>query len=381
MTTVKDIQILVPALLIWTYFETCFSQNENMTTEFTTDYTDYPTDKTDLDYDHWTQQCQKESNRHFRSWFMPTFYSLICFLGLVGNILVIGTYVYFNRLKTGTDVFLLSLSIADLLFAVSLPLWATNSMTEWVLGLFICKVMHTIYKVSFYSGMFLLTSISVDRYFAISKAVSAHRHRSKAVFISKVTSVVIWVMALVFSVPEMSYTNISNKTCTPYTAGSDQVRVGIQVSQMVLGFVLPLLIMAFCYGAIVKTLCQARSFEKNKAIKVIFAVVAVFLLCQVPYNLVLLLTTLDTAKGGSKDCIYDNSLLYASDITQCLAFMRCCLNPFVYAFIGVKFRRDLLKLLKDLGCMSQERFFQYTCGKRRSSAVAMETETTTTFSP
>ncbi|XP_064806051.1 C-C chemokine receptor type 7-like isoform X2 [Oncorhynchus masou masou] len=312
---------------------------------------------------------------------MPTFYSLICFLGLVGNILVIGTYVYFNRLKTGTDVFLLSLSVADLLFAVSLPLWATNSMTEWVLGLFICKVMHTIYKVSFYSGMFLLTSISVDRYFAISKAVSAHRHRSTAVFLSKVTSVVIWVMALVFSVPEMSYTNISNKTCTPYTAGSDQVRVGIQVSQMVLGFVLPLLIMAFCYGAIVKTLCQARSFEKNKAIKVIFAVVAVFLLCQVPYNLVLLLTTLDTANGGSKDCIYDNSLLYASDITQCLAFLRCCLNPFVYAFIGVKFRRDLMKLLKDLGCMSQERFFQYTCGKRGSLGVAMETETTTTFSP
>lgn len=146
------------------FFQTCFSQNENMTTEFTTDYTDYPTDKTDLDYDHWTQQCQKESNRYFRSWFMPTFYSFICFLGLVGNILVIGTYVYFNRLKTGTDVFLLSLSIADLLFAVSLPLWATNSMTEWVLGLFICKAMHTIYKVSFYSGMFLLTSISVDRY-------------------------------------------------------------------------------------------------------------------------------------------------------------------------------------------------------------------------
>ncbi|XP_045071386.1 C-C chemokine receptor type 7-like [Coregonus clupeaformis] len=380
MTSVKDIQVLVPALLIWTYFDICFSQNENVTTE-STEYTDYPTDKNDLDYDHWSQQCLKESNRHFRSWFMPTFYSLICFLGLVGNILVIGTYVYFNRLKTGTDVFLLSLSVADLLFAVSLPLWATNSMTEWVLGLFICKAMHTIYKVSFYSGMFLLTSISVDRYFAISKAVSAHRHRSTAVFISKVTSVAIWVTALVFSMPEMSYTTISNKTCTPYAAGSDQVRVGIQVSQMVLGFVLPLLIMAFCYGAIVKTLCQARSFEKNKAIKVILAVVAVFLLCQVPYNVVLLLTTLAAVNGGSDDCTYDNSLLYASDITQFLAFLRCSLNPFVYAFIGVKFRRDLLKLLKDLGCLSQERFFQYTCGKRRSSAAAMETETTTTFSP
>ncbi|XP_010887472.1 C-C chemokine receptor type 7 [Esox lucius] len=377
MTAVKE--IFVPALLLWIYFETCLSQDGNMSAGYTTESDDYTTDE--LDYESYNQQCQKTSNRQFRSWFMPIFYTIICFLGLVGNILVIGTYVYFNRLKTGTDIFLLSLSFADLLFAMSLPLWASNYMMEWMLGMLICKTMHTIYKVSFYSGMFLLTSISVDRYFAISKAVSAHRHRSTAVSVSKWSAVVIWLVALVFSVPEMSYTTISNNTCTPYPAGSDSVRVGIQVSQMVLGFLLPFVVMAFCYGSIVNTLWQARSFEKNKAIKVIFAVVAVFLLCQVPYNLVLLLTTLDTVSGGTKDCNYDNALLYASDVTQFLAFLRCCLNPFVYAFIGVKFRRDLLKLMKDLGCMSQERFFQYTCGKRRSSAAATESETTTTFSP
>ncbi|KAL1006004.1 hypothetical protein UPYG_G00066690 [Umbra pygmaea] len=372
MNAVKDIRNILPALLIWIYFETCLSQESNVTASFTTE---------EYNYDEWSQQCQKISNRQFRNWFMPTFYSIICFLGLAGNILVIGTYVYFNRLKTGTDVFLLCLSVADLLFAVSLPFWAANSITDWVLGLLICKAMHTIYKVSFYSGMFLLTSISVDRYFAISKAVSAHRHRSTAVSISKVTAIVIWIMALVFSVPEMTYTTVSNNTCTPYPAGSNTMRVGIQVIQMILGFLMPLMIMAFCYGSIVNTLWQARSFEKNKAIKVIFTVVAVFLLCQVPYNLVLLQNTLVTADGGSKDCAKDNNLLYASDITQCLAFLRCCLNPFVYAFIGVKFRRDLLKLLKDLGCMSQERFFQYTFGKRRNSAAATESETTTTFSP
>lgn len=333
-----------------------------------------------VDYEGIPVLCTKASNREFRLWFIPTFYSIICLLGLSGNLLVILTFFYFKRLKTMTDVYLLNLSFADFLFALSLPFWAANSMVEWVLGLAVCKAMHTIYKVSFYSSMLFLCFISVDRYFAISKAVSAHRHRSQAVFISKVSSAVIWVMALMFSIPEMKYTSINNITCTPYSSTSDPLRVSIQTSQMVLAFALPFLVMSFCYSSIVQTLCQARNFERNKAIKVILAVVAVFLVCQVPYNLVLFWTTVVAAKGVSEDCNYENNLLYATDVTQCVAFLRCCLNPFVYAFIGVKFRHDLLKLLKDFGCMSQERFFRYTCGKRRSSA-ATDTETTTTFSP
>ncbi|XP_069023481.1 C-C chemokine receptor type 7 [Embiotoca jacksoni] len=343
-------------------------------------YSDYAYNFSSFDYDGFPELCLKEPNRQFRLWFMSTFYTIICLLGLAGNLLVILTVFHFKRLRTMTDVYLLNLSFADLLLALSLPFWAANSMAKWMLGLMLCKAIHTVYKVSFYSSMFLLSFISVDRYFAISKAISAHRHRSEAVFVSKVSSAVIWVMALVFSIPEMVYTNLNNNTCTPFSSSSDPLRVGIQVSQIVLAFIVPLLIMTFCYSSIGYTLCQARGFERNKAIKVILAVVAVFLVCQMPYNVVLFWTTIVTAKGGTEDCSYENNLLYATDITQCVAFLRCCLNPFVYGFIGVKFRHDLMKLLKDLGCLSQQRFFKYTCGRRRSSA-ATDTETTTTFSP
>ncbi|XP_019940064.1 C-C chemokine receptor type 7 isoform X1 [Paralichthys olivaceus] len=377
MVSVSGLLNLVPAVLIWVMtFKSCLSQYGDNSTAM--NYSEY--NYSFVDYDDFPALCVKESNRQFRLWFMSTFYSIICFLGLLGNLLVILTYFYFKRLKTMTDVYLLNLSFADLLFALTLPFWAANSMAEWVLGLLVCKSMHAIYKVSFYSSMLLLCFISVDRYFAISKAVSAHRHRSQAVFFSKVSSAVIWIMAMIFSIPDMMYTTINNKTCTPYSSSSDQLRVGIQASQIVLAFALPLLVMSVCYSSIVQTLCQARNFERNKAIKVILAVVAVFLVCQVPYNLVLFWTTLVTAQGGTEDCHYENRLLYATDVTQCVAFLRCCLNPFVYAFIGVKFRNDLLKLLKDFGCMSQEQFFRYTCGRRRSS-VANDTETTTTFSP
>lgn len=351
------------------------SQEDKSSSSNYTDYSSFT-----FDYGDYVELCTKDSNRQFRLWFMSIFFSITCFLGLTGNLLVILTFFYFNRLKTMTDVYLLNLSFADLLFSLSLPFWAANSMVVWQLGLFVCKAIHTIYKVSFYSSMFLLSLISVDRYFSIAKAVSAYRRRSQAVFLSKVSSAVIWVMALIFSTPEMKYTDINNNTCTPYSSNTDPLRVSLQTCQIILGFALPLLVMCFCYSSIVQTLCHAQSFERNKAIKVILAVVAVFVVCQVPYNVVLFWSTILAATGGTKDCNYDNNLLYATDVTQCVAFLRCCLNPFVYAFIGVKFRHDLLKLLKELGCMSQERFYKYTFGRRRSSA-ATETDTTTTFSP
>ncbi|XP_068177091.1 C-C chemokine receptor type 7 [Antennarius striatus] len=377
MISVSDLSTPLPTVLIWfIHFKPSSSQDGENTT--TPSYQD--SNFSDLDYSDFPVPCGKEYNRQFRSWFIPTFYSIICLLGLVGNLLVIITVLSFKRLKTMTDVYLLNLSCADLLFALSLPFWAANSMTEWVLGLVLCKAIHVVYKVSFYSSMFLLSFISVDRYFAIAKAVSSYRHRSQAMLLSKVSSAGIWVMAVIFSIPDMNYTTVNNNTCTPYSSSSDHLRVTIQGTQIVLAFALPLLVMCFCYSSIVQTLYQTRNFERNKAIKVILAVVTVFLVSQVPYNLVLFWTTIVTAQGGTDDCSYENSLLYAADVTQCVAFLRCCLNPFVYAFIGVKFRHDLLKLLKDIGCLTQERLLRSAWGRRRASG-AMDTETTTTFSP
>lgn len=359
--------VLGPVLLMWS----CHVKAN--VTRMTTDYED--TYSSTFDYEQAVSLCTKEANRNFRSWFLPTVYSLICFLALLGNFLVILTYLYFKRLKTMTDIFLLNLSMADLLFALSLPFWAASVMTTWPLGQFPCKSMHAIYKISFFSGMFLLTCISVDRYYSITKAVSAHRCRSSAIRYGRVSSVITWIMAVVFSLPEIIYSDVNvNNTCVAFSQVHEDLRVSMLVSQMILGFVLPALVMGFCYSCIIKTLVQARNFEKNKALKVIFAVVSVFLVSQLPYNVVMGLTTKNTV-----NCDYENLLLYAMDVTRGIAFMRCCLNPFLYAFIGVKFRNDLLKLLKDLGCISQ-RHVVYSCGKRKSSA-GFETETTTSYSP
>ncbi|XP_061584940.1 C-C chemokine receptor type 7 [Cololabis saira] len=376
MTPAGVIHKVFPAALVWfLQLQPCAPENVTATTPYDYDY------NTSTDYDDYPQQCGKASNNHFRLWFMPLFFSAICLLGLAGNLLVIVTVFYFQRLKTMTDVYLLNLAVADLLLALTLPLRAASCLARWALGLFLCKAMYTVYKLSFYSGMFLLSLISVDRYFAVAKAVSSHRRRTEAALFSKVSAAAVWVAALVFSVPEMVYTNTDNGDCAPFPRGNKSLLVRVQSGQIALGFGLPLLVMTFCYTCIVQTLCQARSFERNKAIKVILAVVAVFLLSQVPYNAVLFLNTVLAATGDVVDCDVDNRLMYATDLTQCLAFLRCCLNPFVYAFIGVKFRHDFMKLLKDFGCLSHATFYRYAWGRRRSSAATDTESTTNTFSP
>ncbi|XP_019405908.1 PREDICTED: C-C chemokine receptor type 7 [Crocodylus porosus] len=342
---------------------------------------------TTVDYKNYEIMCEKAEVRSFRAAFLPVMYTIICFTGLLGNGLVMLTYVYFKRLKTMTDVYLLNLALADILFLLTLPFWATSAAKHWIFGEFACKTVYCICRMSFFSGMLLLLSISIDRYFAIVQAASAHRLRPQMILVSKITCILIWILAFVLSIPELvhsgvQYSENSLPRCSIAASDLQQFDTGIKVSQMVFGFLMPLVVMSFCYFVIIKTLLQARNFEKNKAIKVIIAVVIVFVAFQLPYNGVMLAKTISSFNHTDSMCEKSKQLDVADDVTYTLACFRCCLNPFLYAFIGVKFRNDLFRLLKELGCLSQERLWQLsTCRENKRFSIAMETETTTTFSP
>ncbi|XP_027729023.1 C-C chemokine receptor type 7 [Vombatus ursinus] len=344
---------------------------------------DYSDENTTVDYSQFESLCYKKDVRDFKAWFLPTMYSVICFVGLLGNGLVMLTYIYFKRLKTMTDIYLLNLALADILFLLTLPFWAVSAAKSWIFGPILCKIVYCTYKMSFFSGMLLLLCISVDRYFAIVQAVSAHRHRTRIILISQISCGVVWMLAFLFSTPELIYSNVlKNGRCSLVTEDLVTFTTIIQVSQMVIGFLIPLLVMFSCYLVIIRTLLQARNFERNKAIKVIIAVVIVFIVFQLPYNGVVLAKTVAALNKTSTDCEHSKQLDIASDITYSLACLRCCLNPFLYAFIGVKFRQDLFKLLKTLGCLSQERLLHLSsCRQNRRFSMSMEAETTTTFSP
>ncbi|KAJ7313557.1 hypothetical protein JRQ81_005044, partial [Phrynocephalus forsythii] len=356
-------------------------------TYVTNDYESTDDINATLDYSAFEEECRKDDIRKFRAIFLPIIYSLVCLVGLTGNGLVMLTYIYFKRLKTMTDIYLLNLAVADILFLLTLPFWAVSAAKYWIFKEFACKAVHCICQMSFFGGMLLLLSISIDRYFAIVQAPSAHRLRSQRVFASKITCFSIWILAFILSVPEVTRRGVyesKNKElrCTLVTDNLLVFSTVLRVSQLVFGFLVPFLVMASCYWIIIRTLQQARSFEKNRAIRVLIAVMVVFVLFQVPYNGIVLAETISAFNYTTDECNAIKRMNVANDVTYSLACFRCCLNPFLYGFIGVKFRNDLLRLLKDLGCLSRAQVWRWsTYEEKKRHSVATETDTTTSFSP
>ncbi|XP_066543439.1 C-C chemokine receptor type 9 [Amia ocellicauda] len=345
----------------------------------TYNYDDYE-DVTSTTAEFFGGMCDKSFVREFRGYYEPPLYWIICLLGAVGNLLVVGIYAHFkNRLKTMTDVYLLNLAIADLLFLFTLPFWAADSTSGWIFGTGMCKIVSGIYKINFFSSMLLLTCISVDRYYAIVRATKTQNTKAKQLFYSKLVCVVVWLLAICLSVPEFYFAEEKNNLCKMVypSTDSNNTKILVLAIQISMGFCFPLAVMLFCYTVIVQTLLQAKNFEKHKALKVILAVVTVFVLSQFPYNGILVVKAIDAANVTITDCDMSNRFDIAHQIMQSLAYMHSCLNPFLYAFIGVRFRNDLLKILKLFGCLRQNNNFH--SGPKRSPVMS-DTDTTAALS-
>ncbi|XP_068118020.1 C-C chemokine receptor type 10 [Hyperolius riggenbachi] len=323
--------------------------------------------------------CEASVIAEFSSIFQPLVQTLVFLIGISGNILVLLTYGFARNLKSMTDTYLINLAVADLLQLMTLPFWSISAVKSWVFGNMACKLVQGMYSINFFSGFLFLTCISVDRYCEIVLAVTTHKRRHRSIFYSKLISPVVWIISTVLSLPEFIYSQSkdidgSNICKMIFPEEMNTVKIVSSFFQIVLGFIVPFLVMTVCYSKIIRTLLSCKSFEKHKAMKVIISVVVVFVIFQLPYTLVTFIDTADFIGDKEMSCEVKKQKDIAIIITSSLAFTRCCLNPILYAFVGVKFRKDILLMLKNIGCISRTRYIKHCgSGKSFSNHVAMDT--------
>uniref|UniRef100_A0A8D2KSE1 C-C motif chemokine receptor 6 n=1 Tax=Varanus komodoensis TaxID=61221 RepID=A0A8D2KSE1_VARKO len=297
--------------------------------------------------------------RNFTKTFLPIAYSLICVLGLVGNSFVVMTFAFYRKSDSLTDICLCNMAIVDILFVLTLPFWAVNyALDQWIFGDFMCKLIKGIYAINFNCGMLLLACISMDRYIAIVQATKSFKFRIRTLAYSKIICLAVWVLSIVISSSTFMFsqsyplsTNNTKYICEykSNTESDNMLKRMILALQLLFGFFIPLLFMFFCYTFIVKTLVQAQNTKRSQAIRVIVSIVIVFLIFQVPYNIVLLMRAVSMGKLD-KSCWSEKQMAYVKYITETLAFLHCCMNPVLYAFIGVKFRNYFVKIMISLCC-------------------------------
>uniref|UniRef100_UPI00398F759C C-C chemokine receptor type 6-like n=1 Tax=Pristiophorus japonicus TaxID=55135 RepID=UPI00398F759C len=152
--------------------------------------------------------CTMNDTKKFSSVFIPVLYSIIAATGIIGNGLVVVTYSFYKKVKSMTDMYLMNLAIADILFVVTLPFRAASEARSWIFEEIGCKVLEGMYSINFYSGMLFLAVIGIDRYIAIVHATKSFNYRGKALVYSKIICMVIWLSGIVVSLPTFIFSTM-----------------------------------------------------------------------------------------------------------------------------------------------------------------------------
>lgn len=201
--------------------------------------------------------------------------------------------------------------------------------------------------------------MSVDRYLAIVHAVAAMRARTLRYGI--IASITIWVLSVIMSLPGVIFASLeideydNSSQCQPlYPEDTQQFwKMLRNFSENTVGLFVCLPIMIFCYVKILVVLSKSRNSKKDKAVKLIFTIVCLFVVCWVPYNVAVFLQTLQLLHildncEASKTI---NSTMVSAEI---IALCHCCVNPVIYAFVGEKFRKSLGKIMSKYLSLSQQ---------------------------
>uniref|UniRef100_A0A8D3E081 Si:cabz01093077.1 n=1 Tax=Scophthalmus maximus TaxID=52904 RepID=A0A8D3E081_SCOMX len=302
------------------------------------------------DYDY-NATCEQDPSLEFPwgSMVLPILYYVLFCLGLIGNITVLWVLLRYIRLKSMTDVCLLNLALSDLMMAVSLPLWAHNFQS-----LASCKLMTGVYQLGFYSGTLFVTLMSADRYLAIVHAVASMRARTLRYGIT--ASIAVWVVAGAMATPQLIFASLEHdeddaSQCQPLYP-EDRPRFWKMLrnfGENTVGLFVCLPVMIFCYVKILAVLSRSRNSKKDKAVKLIFTIVCVFVVCWVPYNVVVFLQTLQLF-DVLNNCADSKTVNSAMGFAEIIALAHCCVNPVIYAFVGEKFRKSLGKVLASFFC-------------------------------
>lgn len=128
-------------------------------------------------------------------------YSLIFFLSVFGNLLIIVVLTVNKRMRTVTNTFLLSLAVSDLMMAVvCIPFTLIPSiLKDFIFGATMCKIVAYLMGISVSISTFSLVAIAIERYSAICNPLKSRvwQTRSHAYKVIATT----WVLAFIIMIP------------------------------------------------------------------------------------------------------------------------------------------------------------------------------------
>ncbi|XP_040053044.1 relaxin-3 receptor 1-like [Gasterosteus aculeatus] len=282
-------------------------------------------------------------------------YSVVCAVGLVGNLLV----VFLMRLRQGRkrstiNFFIINLAVTDFQFVLTLPFWAVDTAMDfsWPFGDAMCKIILSVTVMNMYASVFFLTAMSVTRYWSVASALrkKAHRRTRRV----KWVCAVLWVAATVATAPTSIFSTATvvagEKLCLlKFPEGHDWLAL-YHIQKILIAFIIPMLIVCVNYLMLLRfvrrrSMSGGNPKRRSRVTKSVAIVVLSFFCCWMPNHAITFWGVLVKFNAVDWDKSYYLVHTYVFPVTVCLAHANSCLNPVLYCLMRPEIRKMLSGLI------------------------------------
>ncbi|XP_008580349.1 PREDICTED: C-C chemokine receptor-like 2 isoform X2 [Galeopterus variegatus] len=295
------------------------------------------------------EQCDSYDANTLSTQLVPQLCYTVFVAGLLGNILVVLVLVKYKGLKHMENIYFLNLAVSNVCFLLVLPFWAHAAAPGESLGQPACKVLVGLHALGVYSQALFNTLLTVQRYLVFFQ-VGSFSPATRMVPCTITTSILVWIMIILVTLPEFMFYKAQmagqKYKCSfsrPYFLSADETfwKHLLTLKMNILVLVFPLSVFMFCYVRM-RTTLQFRE-SRYGLFKLVFAIMAVFLLMWAPYNIALFLSAFKEY-FSLHDCKSNYNLDRSVQITKIIATTHCCFPPLLHVALNKAFRKYLCRL-------------------------------------
>ncbi|XP_072021016.1 galanin receptor 2a-like [Amphiura filiformis] len=297
--------------------------------------------------------------------FITVFIPLLLIVGLLDNIAFIYVVYHVQRMKTPTNICLINLAIADMLYLVSSltkRLWqfsqSDNQNDISPIGQIGSILFNFLANTAFFASICFITLVSIERYLKVCKPLKTRgRSKSRQRFFS-VLLPLIWILTMCYSatfIPDHLQCDI---LCVAWPVGVARLNPMWLICRPIenhtydvyrnfaqcLPFFTTFIIIIILYAVIIRGLSNTvkRSTSKSKKIKMRNQVAwmlivngTVFFLLVSPFEVVTLIDGIAAIKGLDPP---DGATFILSKISLPLSYLNSAINPFIYIAMSSRYR-------------------------------------------
>ncbi|XP_044288837.1 G-protein coupled receptor 35-like [Varanus komodoensis] len=268
-------------------------------------------------------------------------YVPVFFTGLILNALALRVFCCKLNKWTETRIYMTNLAIADCFFIFTLPfmlIYKSGSVDT------VCLVLESSYFINRYMSIFLITITAIDRYIAITYPLKAKNVRSPVK--SAIVCGLLWILIItILCATKMVDQRETGSICFKKVSRAPSWNI---FAAVIWGFLIPLTFLSFCSIQTVKKLRRKKNIQPHeekliqKAINIIIANMAVFIICFLPIHLAYLIRFIADAKQVS--CTTTEKIDIFVNLAGILANTNCCLDVICYYFVNKEFQEASMEL-------------------------------------